>query len=157
MFGTSLIFVLNSLNKLGTRSFTFSKSSSSLGSGNSRIVPTLPKGHVDPGESDYETALRETEEEAGFNAEVLRVIPDFKVEVKYNVTSRRDGINRPKIVTYWLAELKNSKENEVKMSDEHQAFKWLSLNEAVELCSEQGFKDMSQAFQHCHDKIEELK
>ena len=65
MFGTSLIFVLNSLKKaraqlyqslslarLGayfwqectarTRSFTFSKSSSSIGSGNSRLVqPTL--------------------------------------------------------------------------------------------------------------------
>ena len=72
MFGASLIFVPKSLNKararldqspgsarLGdyfwhqssarTRSFTFSKSSSSLGSGNSRLVPTLVFGTFQSG------------------------------------------------------------------------------------------------------------
>ena len=58
MSRTSLIFVLKSFNKawprlgayfwqqnarLDSRSFTFSKSLSSLGSGNSRLVPTLLK------------------------------------------------------------------------------------------------------------------
>ena len=36
---------------------------------------TPPKGHVDPGESDYQTALRETEEEAGLTEQALKIIP----------------------------------------------------------------------------------
>lgn len=39
-------------------------------------------GHVDPGESDYETALRETEEEAGLTKDNLKIIKDFKKEVR---------------------------------------------------------------------------
>jgi bis(5'-nucleosidyl)-tetraphosphatase len=114
---------------------------------------TPPKGHVDPGESDYETALRETEEEAGFKSDVLRVVLDFKVELNYMVTSHRDGVNRPKIVTYWLAELMNPQKNEVKMSEEHQDFKWLPLQEAMDL---NGFKDQNEAFKKCEAKIASL-
>ena len=43
---------------------------------------SFPKGHVDPGESDYETALRETVEESGFSREILKITPDYKVELK---------------------------------------------------------------------------
>jgi len=35
-----------------------------------------PKGHVKPRESDFETALRETFEEAGFTQEMLKIVPD---------------------------------------------------------------------------------
>lgn len=43
---------------------------------------TPPKGHVDPGESDMETALRETREEAGLDARHLTVYEDFRKELK---------------------------------------------------------------------------
>ncbi len=112
-----------------------------------------PKGHVDPGESDYETALRETEEEAGFKPDVLKVVPDFKVELNYRVTSHRDGVNRPKIITYWLAELLNPEQNQVKVSEEHTAFEWLPCQEAIDL---QGFEDMAKAFRQCQDKLDQL-
>ena len=49
-------------------------------------------GHVDPGESDYETAIRETSEEAGLDQKTFSVIPDFKCELNYRVTNHRDGI-----------------------------------------------------------------
>ena len=39
-------------------------------------------GHVDPGESDKETALRETQEEAGLSSKDFAIIPDFKKELK---------------------------------------------------------------------------
>ena len=77
------------------------------------------------GENDYQTALRETEEEAGIKLHQMKVVPDFQVELRYNVTNHRDGIQRPKIVTYYLAELGPS--TEIVMSEEHQDFKWLNL------------------------------
>ena len=43
---------------------------------------TPPKGHVDPGESDMATALRETKEEAGFDANHLTVYQGFRKELK---------------------------------------------------------------------------
>lgn len=35
-------------------------------------------GHVDKGESEFVTALRETKEEAGFSESDLKIIPDFE-------------------------------------------------------------------------------
>ena len=106
-------------------------------------------GHVDPGESDYETALRETTEEAGLDQKTFSVIPDFKCELKYRVTNHRDGIERPKVVTYWLAEVMNPQCN-ITLSDEHQAYKWLSLKEAMDL---NGFNDFNDCLKKCELKI----
>ena len=113
---------------------------------------TPPKGHVDPGESDYETALRETKEEAGLDENSFKVIPDFKCELHYNVTNYRDGIERPKIVTYWCAEIVDTA-TKITMSDEHQDFKWLQLEEAKKLS---GFKDFNESLDKCEEKIKSL-
>ncbi|XP_077989587.1 bis(5'-nucleosyl)-tetraphosphatase [asymmetrical]-like [Glandiceps talaboti] len=95
---------------------------------------TPPKGHVDPGESDRETALRETVEEAGLTEKHFKVIEDFKKTLNYNVRGK------PKTVIYWLAELidRNAK---VKMSDEHQGYEWLPLKEACILAKYQDLQD----------------
>ena len=109
-----------------------------------------PKGHVKPGETDYEAAIRETKEEAGLSDSVLAVMNDFKIELRYNVTNHRDGKKRDKISTYWLAELLKPAENSVVMSEEHQDFKWLTLQEAKDLS---GFKDFNEALDKCYTKI----
>ena len=49
----------------------------------------LPKGHVDPGETDLECALRELEEETGFTERELIVDPDFRYEHRYLVSPHR--------------------------------------------------------------------
>ncbi|XP_026667435.1 bis(5'-nucleosyl)-tetraphosphatase [asymmetrical] [Ceratina calcarata] len=103
---------------------------------------TPPKGHVDPGESDMQTALRETEEEAGLFASDLKIY-DMKVEIKYSVKGK------PKVVIYWLAELLNN-DKSVQMSHEHQAFKWLPLEEACALAQ---YKEMQNALTNCNDYI----
>ncbi|XP_014475939.1 PREDICTED: bis(5'-nucleosyl)-tetraphosphatase [asymmetrical] [Dinoponera quadriceps] len=87
---------------------------------------TPPKGHVDPGESDMETAVRETREEAGFVPGDLKIFENAKQEMAYKV----NGV--PKIVIYWLAELIDPGKS-VKLSNEHQAFEWLPLREACNL------------------------
>ena len=109
-------------------------------------------GHVDPGESDYETALRETKEEAGFDQNSFRVIQNFKCELNYKVTNHRDGIERPKVVTYWCAEMIDHS-CKVTLSEEHRDFKWLPLQKAKELS---GFEDFNQCLEKCEGKIKDL-
>jgi len=53
---------------------------------------SLPKGKVDPGESDEQAALREVEEECGL---VCRLGPELPS------TFYRDKSARPKVVRYW--------------------------------------------------------
>ncbi|XP_046670484.1 bis(5'-nucleosyl)-tetraphosphatase [asymmetrical] [Homalodisca vitripennis] len=104
---------------------------------------TPPKGHVDGDETDYEAALRETKEEAGFDEEDLKIYTDFKKELKYNVNGK------PKVVTYWLAELVRN-DTPVELSSEHQDFKWLELTEACQLA---GYQDMSNLLAESHKFI----
>ncbi|KAK3588630.1 hypothetical protein CHS0354_021498 [Potamilus streckersoni] len=86
---------------------------------------TPPKGHVDPGEDEMQTAYRETKEEAGLDVEQLNLIKNFKKELKYDVQGK------PKKVIYWLSELKDPN-TPVTLSDEHQSYKWLKLEDAVQ-------------------------
>ena len=81
---------------------------------------------MDAGETDLQTALRETEEEAGFVKDDLKIYEEAKQELVYPVNGKS------KIVIYWLAELVNQKK-EARLSKEHQDFKWLTINEACTL------------------------
>ena len=51
----------------------------------------LPKGHVDPGESELECALRELQEETGIEAGDISLDPKFRFSTNYQVQSRRHG------------------------------------------------------------------
>ncbi|XP_071447162.1 bis(5'-nucleosyl)-tetraphosphatase [asymmetrical] [Hetaerina americana] len=104
---------------------------------------TPPKGHVDPGESDLETAFRETEEESGLKKCDLKVLEGFQEILKYEVKGA------PKTVTYWLAEISHEGV-EVKLSNEHQDFKWVPLDEA---CKLSGYKDMVDLLNKCENFI----
>ncbi|XP_028303236.1 bis(5'-nucleosyl)-tetraphosphatase [asymmetrical] [Gouania willdenowi] len=95
---------------------------------------TPPKGHVDPGEDDLTTALRETKEEAGLGTEHLQVIDGFVQELRYEVRGK------PKEVLYWLAELKVPG-TAVTLSNEHQDFRWAHLEEACTLAKYQDLQD----------------
>ncbi|XP_072039226.1 bis(5'-nucleosyl)-tetraphosphatase [asymmetrical]-like [Amphiura filiformis] len=90
-------------------------------------------GHLDPGEDFRQAALRETEEEAGLGADHLNIL-DFQRKLEYH-TNRGQ-----KEVVYWLAELKDIN-TKVRLSDEHQAYRWLKLDEAKAIA---GYKDMQE-------------
>jgi bis(5'-nucleosidyl)-tetraphosphatase len=45
----------------------------------------LPKGHLDPGESEVQCALRELEEESGIQAGDVRLDPGFRFTINYLV------------------------------------------------------------------------
>ncbi|XP_042311294.1 bis(5'-nucleosyl)-tetraphosphatase [asymmetrical] [Sceloporus undulatus] len=101
---------------------------------------TPPKGHVDPGEDDLQTALRETQEEAGLDPSQFTILEGFKKELNYTVRGKA------KTVIYWLAEMKESN-TEIKLSSEHQAFRWLNLSEACKLSE---YQDMQSALREAH-------
>ncbi|KAK2507956.1 hypothetical protein MC885_015675 [Smutsia gigantea] len=98
---------------------------------------TPPKGHAEPGENDLETALRETQEEAGIEAGQLTIIEGFRRELSYVAREK------PKTVIYWLAEVKNY-DVEIRLSPEHQAYRWLGLEEACQLVQFKGMKAVLQ-------------
>ena len=58
----------------------------------------LPKGHVDPGETDLECALRELEEETGFARGDLSIDTEFCFEHHYPVSVRRYGTQQDDVV-----------------------------------------------------------
>jgi len=91
----------------------------------------FPKGIVEKGEELKEAALREIREETGLKE--IKLIPGFKETIRYFFKAKYDyqivrgfkiGQMVLKFVTYFLAESKNE---EVKISSEHEDYAWLDF------------------------------
>ncbi|VDO93566.1 unnamed protein product [Soboliphyme baturini] len=87
---------------------------------------TPPKGHVNKGESLRDAAVRETFEETGYSPDDYEEVPGFKRTLEYMANGHQ------KTVVYWLAKLKNE-EKKLSLSEEHQQFRWLPLEEAIRI------------------------
>ena len=104
----------------------------------SRDIPTrpefwdFPKGLLEKGEAGVDAAQREAKEEVGLDK--FEINPDFKATVKY-FTKRINGF---KYVALFLAETKT---NKIKLSWEHDAYKWLSYKDAYERISLKPMKE----------------
>ena len=85
----------------------------------------FPKGHVEDNESELETATRELQEETGIDD--FRLINNFRQRITYNVHKNNAVI--PKEVIFFLAE---SSTKSVKLSSEHQHYRWLDFDLAHE-------------------------
>jgi 8-oxo-dGTP diphosphatase len=79
---------------------------------------TLPKGKVDPGESDEQAALREVEEETGVVARMGSELPS---------TAYHDRYGRPKVVRYWAMTVESGVVGGQHEVDEA---RWFPLSEA---------------------------
>lgn len=79
----------------------------------------LPKGHVDPGESDLQCALRELWEETGIEAADIRIDPDFYYITNYAVIDR--GASRIKSLVILLGYL--NRDTPIVVT-EHQGYQW---------------------------------
>ena len=80
---------------------------------------TLPKGKLEPGETEEEAAVREVEEETGYTGE----LGDELGTVSYT-----DRHGRPKIVHYWRM---NVTGGEFQPNREVSELRWLSPDEAA--------------------------
>ena len=82
----------------------------------------LPKGHVDPGETDLECALRELQEETGISADDIELDETFLFEHHYSVRDRSDPdrISDKTLLIYlgWLTR------NVDIVLTEHEGFAW---------------------------------
>ncbi|KAL7013150.1 hypothetical protein ACKWTF_015221 [Chironomus riparius] len=107
---------------------------------------TPPKGHVDPGESDYETALRETREEAGYTENDLIIYKELSKTLNYHVKGK------PKVVVYWLAQLRDVNKNPT-LSNEHTDFKFLNKKETISLS---GYKDFANMVEELDVEIKKI-
>lgn len=95
----------------------------------------FPKGHIEKGENLTGTARRELEEETGIKD--IYIVPKFEEKIEYFF--KRDGKVVHKEVVFFLAETRTS---DVKLSDEHIGYKWLSYEDAIGQVTFKSAKDL---------------
>lgn len=81
----------------------------------------LPKGHVEPGESDRECALREMAEETGIAEDDIDLCDRFRFTTQYEVRSRKTGLMTPKTLVIFLGRLLRDVPITV---TEHEGYQW---------------------------------
>lgn len=84
----------------------------------------FPKGHIEPNETEEQTAIRELTEETGITD--ITIIPGFREPMDYKYL--RAGKPSHKQVVYFLAE---TSEQDIKISHEHQGHIWLPYDQAL--------------------------
>ena len=85
----------------------------------------FPKGHVEPGEREYQTALREVKEETGLT---VNLVGGFRETVEY-----RPKPNIQKQVVYFLGEA--TTDRVVKQEEEISEIRWLPIEDAAKWIS----------------------
>lgn len=92
----------------------------------------FPKGHVEIGESEHETALREVNEETGLNIEL---IDGFIYRMKYS-----PKVGTIKEVVYFIGESENK---DVKCQEsEIDDYRWLILKDAVNIVTHENSRKL---------------
>jgi len=123
------------------------------------------KGHIENNETEEDAARRETKEETGISD--VKILPGFKEYIKYffkknpKITRNRipekvDSNKKPskwifKLVVFFIAE---TKAKEVRLSEEHTGFIWLTINEAIKKTT---YKNSKELLKKANDFIVSLR
>lgn len=100
----------------------------------------LPKGHIDPGETAAEAALREVREEAGLTVEVEQKLDD----VQYWYVRGRGGPRVFKQVTFFLCRYVSGDVADFD-PEEVDGAEWIPLDEAPRLLAYPGERRIAEA------------
>lgn len=84
----------------------------------------FPKGHIESGEDERQTALREIHEEAGL---AVILLDGFREVDAYSYP--RSGMSIDKQSIYFVAQ---ARDRLARLSHEHDALAWLSLGDALD-------------------------
>jgi|YelNatPaOPRAMG01_1025707.scaffolds.fasta_scaffold44683_4 8-oxo-dGTP pyrophosphatase MutT (NUDIX family) len=96
----------------------------------------LPKGNIEAGETALSAAEREAREETGLRQ--IHLLPGFHETVTYFYIRPGGGKVR-KTVHYFLGE---SRDTDVKVSEEHGGYSWLPFEQAVEAVGYPNLKEL---------------
>lgn len=103
----------------------------------------FPKGHVEEGESEHETAVREVYEETGLN---VGIFEEFRTQTEYSTFK-----NVQKEVIFFLAKV--SDRNVKIQHSEIQDYKWASFNDMLRLLTfENDRKVLTEAYNFLQNK-----
>jgi 8-oxo-dGTP pyrophosphatase MutT (NUDIX family) len=107
-------------------------------------VWALPKGHIDPGESAAETAMREVLEETGVEGRLVEKLGD----IRYVYTASYEGGSGErifKIVSFFLLRAARGRIGAIEeaMRIEVAEARWLPLEEAPQLLAYDGERKMA--------------
>ncbi|MFA6383525.1 MAG: NUDIX domain-containing protein [Parcubacteria group bacterium] len=96
----------------------------------------FPKGHMESGETEHGTLMREVSEESGLND--LEILPEFKTQTRFFYRAGEEEKQRRKVegryaniakkVVYYIAETKTKN---IMISFEHIGFEWLGYADAL--------------------------
>lgn len=95
----------------------------------------FPKGGVEGSEELQQTALREATEELGVSD--IRLVDSFSTEYSYSFYWEGDPVD--KTVHLYLGEV--FEPNSIALSKEHSAYKWLSVDAALQQVTHDGMKN----------------
>ena len=118
---------------------------------------SIPKGLIESSESDYDCAVRETQEETGLNLVSLKVLPELEVfkELHYKSIHDEYGEVMKHLVVYLVNDEEGVLQHESLICHsmirdterpEMDAFKWVTVNQAKAMCYStlgQLFRDLS--------------
>ena len=92
----------------------------------------FPKGHVEIGETEKETAIREVKEETGLD---IKIISDKRYTQSYIVKE-----NVHKDVVFFIAKLENN--NEKRQVEEIEEILWIDINEVENILTYDSLQEL---------------
>lgn len=104
------------------------------------------KGHIEPNETEKQTAKRELKEETKITK--AEFVENFKEEIEYFF--KRNGKTINKKVTYFLIQ---TKEKKVELSHEHKGYRWLNYENALKQLT---FKNARKVLKKSHTLLKTL-
>ncbi len=110
--------------------------------GNYKDIWDFPRGIIENNEKPEDVAKREIFEETGLKD--LKFMRNFNESIKWFYKKEGKLVN--KTATYFLAETKTEK---VKLSEEHDDFKWCDYNEAKKLITFTNTKKVLEKAENC--------